>query len=153
MKVFQEGNILNAGYADQVQKSEKPDVGKFDTILKETMDNTSKAESGTSRTEAIVTMAKIPMGPLSPKTAEQVIGQTEKFLDKMNGYMEKLSNPRVSLKEIYPLVQAMEAEKEHVTPIINALPEGDGLKDILNEVLITSSKEVIKFYRGDYIDH
>ena len=72
MKIFQESKILNAGFAEQSQKSEKPGDGNFDNILKETMGSTSKAESGTSRTEATVNISKIRLDPLSPKNTEQL---------------------------------------------------------------------------------
>ena len=44
----------------------------------------------------------------------------------------------------------MEMEKEGLTSALNSLPDGDGLKDVLNEVMITSSLEAAKFNRGDY---
>jgi len=46
----------------------------------------------------------------------------------------------------------METEQEALAPVLNSLPPGDGLKDILNDALVTSSLEVIKFNRGDYVD-
>jgi len=46
----------------------------------------------------------------------------------------------------------METEKETLAPVLNSLPPEDGLKDILNQALITSSLEVIKFNRGDYVN-
>jgi len=46
----------------------------------------------------------------------------------------------------------MESEKETLTPVLNSLPPGDGLKDILNDALVNSEVEVIKFNRGDYVD-
>ena len=89
---------------------------------------------------------------LVEKAAKEIAEETEKLLDTMDGYAEKLNDPKVSLKEIYPLVQAMETEKERIIPIVRNLPDTDGLKAILEEVLMTSSKEIIKFSRGDYND-
>ena len=37
-------------------------------------------------------------------------------------------------------------------PLFDLDPTGDGLKDILNDALVNSEVEVIKFNRGDYVD-
>jgi hypothetical protein len=36
-------------------------------------------------------------------------------------------------------------------PLLDALPEGDGLRDLLNRMLVTATVETIKFNRGDYL--
>jgi hypothetical protein len=45
----------------------------------------------------------------------------------------------------------MEMENQELIPMMESLPDGDGLKDILNRLLVSSTVEVIKFNRGDYI--
>jgi hypothetical protein len=35
--------------------------------------------------------------------------------------------------------------------VLGSLPEGDGLKDILNQALVTAEVEIIRFRRGDYL--
>ena len=152
MKIFQENKIATTGYTEPFKKSEKSGDVKFDAILKETMESRSEIACEHARTEAVATLSRVQLNPLSSKTAGRVIEQTEKLLDTMDGYVQKLNDPSVSLKEIYPLVQAMEAENDRIDPILHSLCDTDGLKDILKEVLITSSKEIIKFNRGDYID-
>jgi hypothetical protein len=46
----------------------------------------------------------------------------------------------------------MEAGNEILTSAVNSLSDGDELKNILNQVIITSSVEIIKFNRGDYVN-
>ncbi len=43
------------------------------------------------------------------------------------------------------------AEKDQLSEKLDSISNEDGLKDILNQTLITASLEVIKFNRGDYI--
>ena len=45
----------------------------------------------------------------------------------------------------------MEAETDSLLPVYRNLPDGDSLKDVLNDVLLTSSVEILKFRRGDYL--
>ena len=37
-------------------------------------------------------------------------------------------------------------------PVLKTIDEGDQLKQILNQTLVTTSLEVFKFYQGDYIN-
>ena len=69
----------------------------------------------------------------------------------MEEYSVKLSRQRVSLKDLSPLISRMEAETEEMMLLSESLPPGDGIKEILDEILIRSSVEAIKFNRGDYL--
>jgi hypothetical protein len=55
------------------------------------------------------------------------------------------------LKDIHPTISAIENENQHLKPMLNSMIDGDELKQILNQTLITTSVEVIKFNKGDYI--
>jgi len=98
----------------------------------------------------VTSISGIQFNPSPFFNGNPIIERTEKFLEILDNYREKLQNPEVSLEEIYPLVSEMEMKKEGLTSALNSLPDGDGLKDILNEAMITSSLEVAKFNRGDY---
>jgi hypothetical protein len=74
----------------------------------------------------------------------------EEFLDMLHEYQLKLGNPRVTTREIEPFVREIEARKESLLLILDSLPDGDGLKGILNHILITTSVEMFRFGRGDY---
>ena len=80
-----------------------------------------------------------------------MVDAVERFLVLLDEYRHKLANPQVTLKEIYLLVNEMDAEKENLIQALNSLHDGDRLKDILNQTLITSSLEIIRFNRGDYL--
>jgi len=45
----------------------------------------------------------------------------------------------------------MEKKTAELIPTLESLPDGDKLKDILNQALVTSTVEIIKFNRGDYV--
>ena len=94
----------------------------------------------------------IQTNPLFAVQDNPIVEQTENFLDILEEYKDKLLDPQTTLKDIHPLIQRMESEKETLTPVLNSLPPGNGLKDILNDALVNSEVEVIKFNRGDYVD-
>ncbi|MGD9052517.1 MAG: hypothetical protein PVG17_11750, partial [Desulfobacterales bacterium] len=63
----------------------------------------------------------------------------------------QLADPQVTLRQIEPLLNTIAKEKEQLSAVLNTMPDEDGLKDIVHRTLITTSLEVIKFNRGDYI--
>ena len=69
----------------------------------------------------------------------------------IESYQLKMADPKVSLKEVYPLVQQMEKKTTELVPAVEALRDGDKLKEILNRALVASTVEIIKFNRGDYV--
>ncbi|MBE0556604.1 MAG: hypothetical protein IH628_05160 [Proteobacteria bacterium] len=90
---------------------------------------------------------------IAPTATErsQAVKKIDELLNVIESYQAKIADPKVSLKEIYPLVQQMEKKTAELVPAAEALPDGDKLKEILNRVLVASTVEIIKFNRGDYV--
>jgi len=150
MEVHSNCEILKAIYPKKSDKNQAPLNNNFGAILDETIADTSKTDTGTLKPPMVTSISGIQFDPSPFFNGNPMIERTEKFLEILDNYREKLQNPEVSLEEIYPLVSEMEMKKEGLTSALNSLPDGDGLKDILNEAMITSSLEVAKFNRGDY---
>ena len=150
MEVHSNYEILKAGYPKKSDKSQGPVNKEFGAILDETIAETSQTDTGTRKTAMVDSMAGIQFDSSLSLNENPIIEQTEKLLDTLDNYREKLQNPEVGLEDIKPLVSEMEMEKEGLTSALKSLPDGDGLKNILNEAMITSSLEVAKFNRGDY---
>ena len=100
---------------------------------------------------SISSISPIQLNMISPAQNGSIIDRVENLLNVLDEYHQKLKDPHFTLKEIDPLVKQMEKEKENLAPVLDSLVEDDGLKDILNQTLVTSSLETIKFNRGDYI--
>ena len=150
MEVHSNYEILKAGYPKKSDKNQEPVNKEFGAILDDTIAETSQTDTGTRKTALVDSMAGIQFDSSLSLNENPIIEQTEKLLDTLDNYREKLENPEVSLEDIKPLVSEMEMEKEGLTTALNSLPDGDGLKDVLNEAMITSSLEAAKFNRGDY---
>lgn len=150
MEVHSNWEILKAGYPQKNDKNQEPVSKEFGAILDETIASTSKTDTETRKPTMVDSMAGIQFNASLSLNENPIIERTEKLLDTLDAYREKLKDPEVGLEDIYPLVSEMEMKKEGLTSALNSLPDGDGLKDILNEAMITSSLEVAKFNRGDY---
>ncbi len=124
---------------------------KFEDILQQTINNSSSSKDQTMTLPPIQNISNIRFDPISNIDKTQSIERVEKFLDVLENYQKKLEDPSVNLKEMYPLVTEMQSETENMLPLLNSLPDEDGMKDILNKALVTSTVEVIKFNKGDYI--
>ena len=75
----------------------------------------------------------------------------DQFMTLLKNYQKQMEDPRISLKETATIVSQMEQVTQELLPILESLPEGDGVKDLLNRLLVTSTVETIKFNRGDYL--
>lgn len=152
MKINPFDQISKNAYPEKIKKTEKPAGKEFGSILEETINNSSKVATEAQKPPGINNVPNIHFNTYPPVKNIPIIENVEKFLAVLDEYQQKLGSPKFTLKDIYPLINDMEAEKENLIPVFNSLPDGDGLKDILNHALITSSVEIIKFNRGDYLN-
>ena len=152
MKIHPNDEILKNAYPQKIKKNERSLCKVFGAILNEHIENSSKIDAGTKRPPITNNISEIRSDVSVPVEKNPIIDRTEQFLDILHEYHQKLGNPQFILKDIHPLINEMEMEIEGLIPVLDSLPDGDELKDILNQALITSALEVIKFNRGDYLN-
>ena len=79
------------------------------------------------------------------------VEKIEQFFNLLESYTKALSDPKKNLRDIAPLIKSIESEKEKLAGLGESLPDGDILKDIVNQAAILANVEVLKFNRGDYL--
>ncbi len=151
MKIHPNDEILKDPYPQKIKKNEKSTDREFGAIIKEAIENSSKVDAEDQKPQIMDNIPEIQFNTFLTGEKIPIVDRVEKFLDILDEYRHKLANPQVTLKDIYSSINEMDAEKERLTPVLNSLPDGDVLKDILNQALITSSLEIIRFNRGDYL--
>ncbi len=151
MKVDANTEILGSEYAVKGNKRPENNGTEFSTIFKESLENAAET-CGVSSKDYQVQMSGISRSQLDiyGNTETSAVDQVEDYLNLLSEYQEKLGNPDVTLKELSPLVKQMTQEEERLTSMLASLSDGDNLKGIVNEALVLSSLESIKFNRGDY---
>jgi len=82
---------------------------------------------------------------------DQGVRAAEKALSLLEEYQRAIGNPRVTLREIDPLVRSLAEETRGLEGWMKNLSPSDPLKLIMDEVGILSATEIGKFNRGDYI--
>jgi len=147
MKIGDPSQIKPA-FIQKKQAPAQPGDASFEKVLQNTMTDLGALESRRPAAQSLQHIAAVHVQP--PATREEVISRVSQFLDVMEEYSLKLGRPQITLKEIAPLVDRMDAEIQSMRLLSEALPMDDGIKAILDESLIRSSVELIKFKRGDY---
>jgi len=150
MKVETTREVLNFGGSAVLQTGEKTQNSRFGAILKETMDTVSGPTSTAQAPVLVDPMGGVCFGPYSLPIEAPVLEQTEQLLDTLDAYRQKLGDREVKLSQMDPLIDEIKKRSEGLTSKADTLPDGDPLRDILNQTLIVSSLEVLKFSRGDY---
>jgi len=79
------------------------------------------------------------------------IKKVEQFLELLESYTQALFDPQKNLREIALLVESLEKESGKLAELGENLPEGDILKEIINQTVILTTIEMLRFNRGDYI--
>ena len=145
MKIIENGDLPGRVQAEKAGLSRPVAVNGFGEILKQTIDQARV--SGTAPEPA----AAISFPTMSSTLDLSVVGRLEGYLDLLEGYCQKLSNPRVSLKGLETNIRQLEEGRDTLSRALGSLPERGGLKDILNQTLVTAEVEIARFRRGDYL--
>jgi hypothetical protein len=147
MKIQGNGELVDRVRIEQPAAPAASAAIGFGEILRNSLKAASTSGSATASAGAV----SVQFRPADPVAGSSALERLEGFLDLMEAYRSKLADPRVSLKGLDPVVRSLEREREALSPLLGMLPEGDGLKDILNEALVTTEIEIMRFRRGDYL--
>lgn len=133
------------------EKKQNVSAGGFQEIINEKMGH---APADVQKPAVVPPMSNIDSirfdmwpGPDRKKILVAIDG----FLALLETYQKQMGDPLVSLKETAGIVSRMELKVRELHEVWEALPDGDGIKDLLNRMLVASSVEAIKFNRGDYL--
>ncbi|MEJ2164372.1 MAG: hypothetical protein P8X90_02505 [Desulfobacterales bacterium] len=151
MKIDDYQQIFKNLYPEHKTNSEPATVGKFGDILKETIGNKKQEAAGTRSAAFVNPPAGIQPAPTFEMDRQITIERVESLIDLLDQYRQKLSDPRLTLKKIDPIIKEIDKQKENLAPVLDSLPDDEKLKDIVNQTLVTASLEITKFYRGDYV--
>jgi len=130
-------------------QARKAGAGEFERMLDEKAGNVKTPLTAETKAQAVKSSA--PLFIDQPISREEVVSRVMHFLDVMEEYSIKLGSPSATLKEINPLIARIETEKNDLQRLAESLEPRDELRGILDEALVRSSVEVIKFNRGDYL--
>jgi len=151
MKILNNEQVLKTFQHESKTKAQ-PLAGKeFGAILKETVKNSTTAVVAPLRTTFINPLPGLQPVSSSLSDHQFAASSIEDMINLLDRYREKLADPRITMKQMDPVIKEMTCEIENLAPVLDSLPADEGLKNILNQTLVTVSLEISKFHRGDYI--
>lgn len=143
--------ILNNVDNQKTSKSVNSTGQNFDDILRNQLNAQASTVSHAVTPSPIQSISKTDFSMIGNFDSNQNIEQVEQFLDTLEAYQKQLSNPSANLCDLNTLVSMLEDGINYVSPILDSLPDGNALKDVINRAVVTSTVELIKFNRGDYL--
>jgi len=132
-----------------IQALEKTADNSFEDILNKKIEDLNISKPGIEPSLSVQRTSDLLLIP--PVEEKEAISRLEKFLDTLEEYSEKLNNADFTPKDISRLISKIELEKEELGVMSESLTDNNELKGMLNDALIRSTAEVIKFNRGDYL--
>ena len=151
MKILNNEQVLKTFQHESKTKAQPPAGKEFGAILKETVKNSTTAVVAPLRTTFINPLPGLQPASSSLSNHQFSASSIEDMINLLDRYREKLADPRITMKQIDPDIREMTREIENLAPVLDSLPADEGLRNILNQTLVTVSLEISKFYRGDYI--
>ena len=82
---------------------------------------------------------------------EEAVRRIQAVLDLLENYQQQLADPQTSLKEMMPVVSALENQIHDLRWPEDQPSLPEDLATIASEAVVTAQVEVSKFHRGDYI--
>ena len=152
MKITNDDQHIHGFAADKTAKSSTAPQTDFSSVLKDTIESSATAEKGVQSPVVVETVVPAQNQHFSASDKLNTLDRIEKVLDMLDMYRSRLADPNATLRDIHPIVKSLETANEQLEPVLKSIAEGDQLKQILNQTLVTTSLEVFKFYQGDYIN-
>ena len=133
------------------RNTEKVSGEGFQNILNEKMGNSPVNTNPSTALPPMSNLASIRFEPTSQPDKKQILSRMDRFLTLLETYQKQMENRQITLKETATIVSQMEQQMQELLPVLESLPDGDEIRDLLNRLLVTSTVESIKFNRGDYL--
>jgi hypothetical protein len=121
----------------------------FESLLNSALEKTQESEKGTQTSE----LGEISAMNFDIQTVSSIVtDKTDKLLINLESYASKLDDTNVSLKDIEPVLEEINADAASLLEETLSLGENDqNLIDIATSTAITAKTEYLKFQRGDYL--
>lgn len=150
MKIDHTGIItVPSGYAMEMQTHAHQAGTEFAHVLNQAMHTSQTADHTANPLSMLEPVQTVPFGIATDIDESVVIEQIEGLLNSLDAYRERLRNHFYSAAEIQPLINDMSRKARYLSVTADAIQNED-LKGIINQTLVTTSLEEVKYYRGDY---
>ena len=121
----------------------------FESLLNSALEKTQESEKGTQTSE----LGEISAMNFDIQTVSSIVtDKTDKLLTSLESYASKLDDTNVSLKDIGPVLEELNADAVSLLEETLSLGKDDQtLIDIATSTAVTAKTEYLKFQRGDYL--
>jgi len=111
------------------------------------------SESVSAKTSAPTTSPTglAPLLGAGPAANAEPVAQAEQTLTMLERASQALADPATSLKDMAPLMAALDRQADRLAAALDNLPAGDGAGTLLRQTAVTAKVLVAKFNRGDYV--
>ncbi len=149
-------NINNIQGVTQILDSQSKQVSGtsgqgqgFESILNSALESTQSSDEAGEVSE----LGEITAPEFNLETSSSIVtNKTDKLLTMLENYASQLDDTSVSLKNIEPVLEEINADATSLLEETLSLGEDDqGLIDIATSTAVTAKTEYLKFQRGDYL--
>jgi hypothetical protein len=132
----------------QIQSNGQPQG--FEKISDKDTGSKAKTDGEKQSTSLISEMRPSSFSNERAIPTHMVVDHVQRLIDTMESYQQKLTKKKICLNEIRSLIKKMTVESESLSKVSKQLSATDSLRSIVNQSLILSSAEIVKFKSGFY---
>lgn len=138
------------------QSKQTPGTGTDGDLFKKTFEKALNESGSTGQAQGTPVSAPLgeiqsPMFNLDASASGGLETGTESLLNKLDTYIEALSNPGQTLKDIEPLLLDIKNEADQLSEtLLGSSEDQKALKSIAEQSTLLAQVEYQKFVRGDY---
>jgi hypothetical protein len=126
--------------------------GEFDSVFREVADSTPIQGAEAEPTHFIDNLRPAQFNAEPSPSTNAVVDQVSRLIDTMEGYQQQLIDKDATLKDIQALVRRMESESQSLGAASKRVDGQDGLRTIIDQSLMLTSMEIVRFNSGHYND-
>ena len=142
--------VQNNTIPNQESAPKKSSGNGFQNHLQKALQHEKTSPAMGHQTQSLGEIQSSPFTSIHPST-RQIIHETERLIDLLDTYRQKMADPQKSLKDIEPVLQSLNKQKCRLEDFCQQTSLDDApLADIVNACTLTVDKEMIRFYRSDY---
>ena len=151
MKINPYTDVSKNAAVPKSQKDSVPAGKDFNALFKEALGDQAATETAAAASSAVHSLSGVRLNALPAAGSVTPVEDVGRLLELLDKYQARLADQQVSLRDLKPLVDAIESQAKTIKPTAEKLDQGDRLRGIIDEALVAANLEVIKFNRGDYL--
>ena len=127
-------------------------TGQFDAIFRQTLGEAQNDPQAVASADFSAEVRPAQFMRQAASAPDLILDRAQSLIDTMEVYQQKLEDPRVTLRDLQPLMEQLSSQADALSTASEEGVGDAGLNTIVNQSLTLSTMEIARFRSGAYND-